>query len=82
MIYYTGDIHGEVLHITDAVTRYEITDKDVIVILGDVGMNYYGNTHGDKHRKKKLNRLGIPVFCIHGNHEMRPETIATYREEE
>ena len=82
MIYYMGDIHGDVFHVVDAVARYEITDKDVIVILGDVGMNYYGNTHGDKHRKKKLNRLGIPVFCIHGNHEMRPETIATYREEE
>ena len=82
MIYYMGDIHGDVFHVVDAVARYEITDKDVIVILGDVGMNYYGNTHGDKHRKKKLNRLGIPVFCIHGNHEMRPETIATYLEEE
>ena len=81
MIYYMGDIHGDVFHVVDAVARYEITDKDVIVILGDVGMNYYGNNHGDKHRKKKLNKLGVPVFCIHGNHEMRPETIATYREE-
>ena len=81
MIYYTGDIHGEVLHIRDMVTKYEITDQDVIVILGDVGMNYYGNNYGDQHRKKKLNKLGISVFCIHGNHEMRPETIPTYHEE-
>ena len=81
MIYYTGDIHGEVLHIRDMVTKYEITDQDVIVILGDVGMNYYGNNYGDQHRKKKLNKLGISVFCIHGNHEMRPGTIPTYHEE-
>ena len=81
MIYYTGDIHGEVLHIRDMVTKCEITDQDVIVILGDVGMNYYGNNYGDQHRKKKLNKLGISVFCIHGNHEMRPETIPTYHEE-
>ena len=81
MIYYTGDIHGEVLHIRDMVTKYEITDQDVIVILGDVGMNYSGNNYGDQHRKKKLNKLGISVFCIHGNHEMRPETIPTYHEE-
>lgn len=81
MIYYTGDIHGEVLHIRDMVTKYEITDQDVIVILGDVGMNYYGNKHGDQHRKKKLNKLGVPIFCIHGNHEMRPETIPTYHED-
>ena len=57
MIYYMGDIHGDVFHVVDVVARYEITDKDVIVILGDVGMNYYGNNHGDKHRKKKLNKL-------------------------
>ena len=81
MIYYTGDIHGDVLHIRDMVTKYEITDQDVIVILGDVGMNYYGNNHCDQHRKKKLNKLGIPIFCIHGNHEMRPETISTYHED-
>lgn len=81
MIYYTGDIHGEVLHIREMVTKYEIADQDVIVILGDVGMNYYGNNYGDQHRKKKLNKLGISVFCIHGNHEMRPETIPTYHEE-
>lgn len=81
MIYYTGDIHGDVLHIRDMVTKYEITDQDVIVILGDVGMNYYGNNHGDQHRKKKLNKLGVPIFCIHGNHEMRPETIPTYHED-
>ena len=81
MIYYTGDIHGDVLHIRDMVTKYEITDQDVIVILGDVGMNYYGNNYGDQHRKKKLNKLGVPVFCIHGNHEMRPETIPTYHED-
>ena len=80
MIYYTGDIHGEVLCAADIVARCGITDKDVLVILGDVGMNYYGNSHGDKHRKKKLNKLGVPIFCIHGNHEMRPETISTYHE--
>lgn len=80
MIYYTGDIHGEVLCAADIVARCGITDQDVLVILGDVGMNYYGNSHGDKHRKKKLNKLGVPIFCIHGNHEMRPETISTYHE--
>ena len=81
MIYYMGDIHGEVFHVRDAIARYEITDKDVIVILGDVGMNYYGNKRGDQHRKKKLNKLGVPIFCVHGNHEMRPETIPTYHED-
>lgn len=43
MIYITGDIHGEVFRVAEAVDRLKITAEDVIVILGDVGMNYYGN---------------------------------------
>ena len=80
MIYITGDIHGEVFRVAEAVERFGITDEDTIVILGDVGMNYFGNNHGDSHRKKKLNKLGVPIFCIHGNHEMRPSTIDSYHE--
>ena len=81
MIYITGDIHGEVFRVGEAVDRFKITAEDVIVILGDVGMNYFGNNHGDRHRKKQ-NKLGVPIFCIHGNHEMRPGTIETHHEEQ
>jgi len=80
MIYLTGDIHGEVYRIADAASRYGITPSDTVVLLGDVGMNYFGNNHGDRHRKKRLNKIGPTIFCIHGNHEMRPETIPTYHE--
>lgn len=80
MIYITGDIHGETLRIASMIERCQITTNDTIVILGDVGMNYYGNKHGDRRRKKKLNSHGIKILCIHGNHEMRPETLITYRE--
>ena len=80
MIYITGDIHGEVFRVADAVERFNISSDDIIVLLGDVGMNYYGNNRGDRHRKKQLNKLGVPVFGIHGNHEMRPGTIPTYSE--
>lgn len=80
MILITGDIHGEVYRISNTVSRLELGDKDTIVLLGDVGMNYYGNKHGDRHRKKRLNSLGVKMLCIHGNHEMRPETIITYHE--
>ena len=82
MVYITGDIHGEVFRVSEMIAKYEITPKDVIVILGDVGMNYYGNKRGDRHRKKKLNKHGIPILCIHGNHEMRPESLITYREDQ
>ena len=80
MILVTGDIHGEVHRVADAVARFGLGSEDTIVLLGDVGMNYYGNKRGDRHRKKRLNNLGVTMFCIHGNHEMRPETIVTYHE--
>ena len=54
MILITGDIHGEVHRVADAVSRFELCSEDTIVLLGDVGMNYYGNKHGDRHRKKRL----------------------------
>lgn len=82
MVFITGDIHGDVSRVREMVTKYTITSEDTIVLLGDVGMNYYGNKHGDRHRKKKLNSLGIKILCIHGNHEMRPESLITYREDQ
>ena len=80
MIYYTGDIHGNVLPIQNFIRRFNLTEKDTIVILGDVGLNYYGNTLGERRNKYRLNYMGVNIFCIHGNHEMRPETISTYKE--
>ena len=82
MIYITGDIHGEVHRIAEAVSRFEIKTEDTVVLLGDVGMNYYGKDRGDRHRKMRLNKLGVPMLCVHGNHEMRPETLPEYRQME
>ena len=53
-----------------------------MIILGDVGLNYFGNDYGDKSKKILLNRYGVPVFCIHGNHEMRPDALTYYKETE
>ncbi|MGN0617386.1 MAG: metallophosphoesterase [Ruminiclostridium sp.] len=78
MILYTGDTHGKIEKITNAVRNGFVTTADTIVILGDAGFNYYGNEAGDKRTKSRLNKEGVTVFCIHGNHEMRPETIPTY----
>lgn len=79
MTYLTGDLHGEWYRVSEAVDRYHILSDDTIVLLGDVAANYYGDM-SDRDRKEKLNKLGIPILCIHGNHEMRPDTISTYHE--
>lgn len=80
MILVTGDIHGRVMYVAENVRRFDLGSNDTIVLLGDVGMNFYGNKRGDVHRKRRLNNLGVTMLCIHGNHEMRPETIDTYHE--
>lgn len=82
MIYYTGDIHGDIHILTGFIQRHRLTEQDVIVVLGDAGLNYYGNDRGDKKKKHQLNRHGVTIFCIHGNHEMRPQTIPSYEERE
>ena len=81
MVYYTGDIHGNILPVQTFIRRFNLTEKDTIVILGDVGLNYYGNNNLVERRKKyKLNYHGVKILCVHGNHEMRPETMPTYKE--
>ena len=80
MVYYTGDIHGEVKQISSFVLKNNLDNNDIVVILGDVGVNYFGNDKGDAARKRKLSNLNVPILCIHGNHEMRPETLNTYVE--
>lgn len=80
MVYYTGDTHGRDEKILSFIQRFELNTDDTIVILGDAGFNYYGNDRGDKRVKRRLNDAGVKIFCIHGNHERRPETLDYYKE--
>lgn len=71
MIYITGDTHGDFDRIEEFCRQHNTTKKDVMIILGDAGLNYHGDWR-DAHRKKKVSRIPITFFCIHGNHEERP----------
>lgn len=81
MIYYTGDIHGQIYEIERFCKRFKPTRNDIIVILGDVGANYSLDER-DAELKKALDRLKPTIFCIHGNHEIRPRNIPTYKTKE
>lgn len=81
MIYYTGDIHGRPQGLQEYFEKHKPSADDILVILGDVGANFYGNKT-DKKVKRVLDSLGLTVFCIHGNHEMRPASIPTYQQKE
>lgn len=75
MIYITGDTHREFSRLDNL--NYQ--KKDVLIILGDAGINYFLN-HFDDVVKERLNKLGLIFFCINGNHEERAENIKTYKE--
>lgn len=77
MVYLTGDIHGNPDKIINFCGGFNATEEDIIVILGDVGANFSENSR-DVMVKKFLSRVKPIIFCIHGNHEIRPATIQTY----
>ena len=81
MIYYTGDIHGSTVEIVTFCERFKPTKDDTIVILGDVGANYFGNER-DAAFKAAFSKLEPTILCIHGNHEIRPQNIPTYQTKE
>ena len=81
MIYITGDTHGDFRNVARFCERMQTEKSDVLIILGDAGINYYGGEQ-DAQKKKYLASLPITIFAIHGNHEMRPQTIPTYHEVE
>ena len=78
MIYYTGDIHGSTTEIVTFCENFTPTQEDTIVILGDVGANYFTDRR-DTLFKETLAKLAPTILCIHGNHEMRPWHIPTYK---
>ncbi|MCM1286906.1 MAG: metallophosphoesterase [Clostridium sp.] len=79
MIYITGDTHGQFERIENFCRRFETSREDILIILGDVGVNFSGEIY-DRKKKEFLEALPITLFCIHGNHEQRPYTIDSYKE--
>lgn len=77
MIYYTGDIHGSTYELAYYCKRLQLTEDDIIIVLGDVGANYYGGKR-DRTFKEGISQLQPTILCIHGNHEKRPTTIPSY----
>lgn len=78
MIYITGDTHGNFQRIKEFCQEQQTTTNDYLIILGDAGINYFGN-HDNK-LKEELTKIPITFLCVYGNHEERPENIKTYQE--
>ena len=74
MFYLIGDTHRDFRRTAAFCDTVESTADDALIILGDAGINYYGGEK-DRELKRQLVELPITLFCVHGNHERRPETL-------
>ena len=81
MIYITGDKHADFRDVFGFCKNNKTHSDDILIILGDSGINYFNNEQ-DYILKANLSKYPITFFCIHGNHEERPEKINTYKFEE
>ena len=81
MVVLTGDTHGKFNRIWDFSKKYSANRADIMVILGDAGINFSGGAR-DAMIKRGLKNLPMVLLCVHGNHEMRPESAGGYEEME
>jgi len=79
MIVLTGDVHGKFNRIWDFCKKMTTSRAEIMIILGDAGINFDGGAR-DAAVKRDLKNLPIQLLIVHGNHEMRPESVGTYEE--
>ena len=79
MIYLTGDMHREFERIWDFAEEMVTTQDDVLIILGDAGINFFLN-EDDRVRKDELSQLPLTLLCVKGNHELHADEIDSYEE--
>lgn len=82
MILLTGDTHGDRVEFMDILgycEYFETTKDDLMIILGDVGLNYHLDRM-DREMKEFVEEFPITFLMIRGNHEERPENLSEYVE--
>ncbi len=80
-IYIAGDTHRNFERIYNFCERTGTTKNDIMIILGDAGINLMLSSMDDS-LKSELELMPITLFCIHGNHEERPFNIPSYEEQQ
>lgn len=75
--FITGDKHRNFDRVKNFCRDMNTRRKDVLIVLGDAGFNYYDDERDDE-LKKEISQLSITLFCIHGNKENRPQNVSTY----
>lgn len=70
MVFATGDTHGEFDRIAAFCDRFHTSKNDTMIILGDHGLNYYGENKS-KRFKRLVSSLPIRFVLLRGNHDRR-----------
>ena len=66
-VYVTGDLHGDVGLVVYQAKKLKTKRKqDSLIILGDVGINYFGDKR-DKEKKELLSTANITIYCLRGS---------------
>lgn len=81
MIFITGDTHGSYSRLVDFAVQHHLNRDDVIIIMGDTGLNYYGDERDVKKKRKVSSKFPATLFFIHGNHDRRPTHLSSYKEQ-
>lgn len=74
MIYITGDMHGDKRTFKDVMGRVTCKSENTLIVLGDLGANYYLNKT-DKKFKKIISEYNINLFVVRGNHDANPANV-------
>lgn len=73
----TGDTHGNFARLEGLTRNLSLREEDRIIILGDSGINYAPG-ESEERKKADLQELGVQIFAILGNHDLRPCHVEGY----
>ena len=79
MVCITGDIHGNIAPLEEICEKNQLTENDIVIVVGDAGLNFFLDERDTK-KKERLAQLKPTFFFVHGNHEERPFNIPNYKE--
>ena len=77
--YFTGDTHADLNRFYSIENLFKKrglnTNECGVIVLGDVGFNYFLD-HRDRNLKKKfIKNCNYTIYCLKGNHEARPQQV-------
>lgn len=70
---WVSDVHGSLYAMQSVPCVFD--DEAAVIILGDVGFNYYLNKRDEDIKEIIINTTQCYYYCLRGNHEARPQSI-------